>query len=270
MKLSDLKSNYKTSCVYDSVKNIPNNVIEKTYYGDFLTPLKNGKQWLYEYTLRYQPKMAKVLLNSNELLILSYVDDTGYIFVFLLQEISNRILRIERNGYGYNPDDKIFKINYRPPVLYESLPKEIQYSYYYRFNGLDIITNNFFSTQKYLLPRSTNNWESIDKYLGKLKLKKYLSWFEEKFPKIKPIHKYDFYKLKIFLDTRPTLSGKEGDVFFVNTATQDGTIYYIKDADIENMYILTNYLEAIDGYCEHILLNKDGRFDFMPYATKFE
>jgi len=72
----------------------------------------------------------------------------------------------------------------------------------------------------------------------------------------------------MFLDSRPTLRGKEGDVLFVKNHIQDGVIYHIKDADIENMRILSEPAEAIDRYCEHVLLEKPGRFDFLPYTSE--
>jgi hypothetical protein len=72
----------------------------------------------------------------------------------------------------------------------------------------------------------------------------------------------------MFMAAGPNPAGKEGDVFFVKNANgiQDGVIYHIKDADIENMRILSEPTEAIDLYCEHILLEKEGRFDFLPYT----
>ena len=62
----------------------------------------------------------------------------------------------------------------------------------------------------------------------------------------------------------------DGDHLFVKTHDQDGLVYYIRDADVANMMILTDPAEAIDLYCEHVLLRKEGRFDFRPWAVPLE
>ena len=47
-------------------------------------------------------------------------------------------------------------------------------------------------------------------------------------------------------------------------------VYYIRDADVANMMILADPAEAIDRYCEHVLLRNEERFDFRPWAIPFE
>jgi len=89
-------------------------------------------------------------------------------------------------------------------------------------------------------------------------------------PGIRPAQKdMPFVNFMLFLDSRPTVAGTEGDVFFVKNHMQDGTIYYIRDADVANMMILADSVEAIDQYCEHVLIKREGRFDFRPFAKPF-
>jgi hypothetical protein len=97
----------------------------------------------------------------------------------------------------------------------------------------------------------------------------YLPWLAERIEGVEPKRKSaSWTNFMLFLDSRPEGKGKEGDQLFVKTHIHDGVIYHVKDADIENMRILSNPAEAIDLYCEHVLLEKEGRFDFLPYTTQ--
>lgn len=258
-------------------KDIKDKIFINCNKDDLYTPLEKGKEWLYELTLKYQPKTGKLLLSGGELYFSAHYLENGLkngsVLIYLMQEVEGKLICIHRNFYGLNPSDDLYQQNKRSKERIESLPKELQYAYYYRFDGLNIPSAPNFSYHTRLLPFPIDRpWESIDGYLAGLKLKKkYLPLFEERFPGIRPKNlKLEVYtNFMMFLDTR-TVSAKSGDVFFVKTHIRDGIIYYIRDADMENMYILSNPIEAIDSYCEHVLLSKKGRFDFLPYSTPFK
>ncbi|MGH7004607.1 MAG: hypothetical protein ACREIP_11720, partial [Alphaproteobacteria bacterium] len=99
---------------------------------------------------------------------------------------------------------------------------------------------------------------------------KYLPWLEEHIPDARPrrMHgRVSYNSFMMFMAAGPNPYGRDGDVFFVKNDVQDGVIYHIKDAEIEAMRILSEPAEAIDRYCEHVLMEKEGRFDFLPYTT---
>ncbi|RUO31137.1 hypothetical protein [Aliidiomarina soli] len=261
--------------------------------GDYLTALEKGAEWLFEYTSKHQPLTGDILSKGKLFLYgrpAERWDKTNpnddYYFNCGL-EINNFILGVYRSPIGRNPDDANYRDNIekgnvnltkkwgKPTVCEErhlSLPFEISQSYYGRFDGLNIPESPAQGIYTRLLPFPIKRpWQSIDGYLSKLRLKKKLELLHEWFPDCQPKRKSDPYnKLMIFLDTRPTLSGKEGDVFFVKNHIQDGVIYYIRDGDIDNLMVLIEPVEAIDKYCHHVLMRREGRFDFMPYASRFE
>jgi hypothetical protein len=117
-------------------------------------------------------------------------------------------------------------------------------------------------------------WQSIDGYLTDLKLKKkLLPVVEEMIPGIRPARKDLAYtNFMMFLNSWGSFVGAkktDGDHLFVKTHIQDSVVYYIRDADVANMMILADPVEAIDRYCEHVLLRKEERFDFRPWAVPF-
>ncbi|MEW5681692.1 MAG: hypothetical protein AB1780_04870 [Pseudomonadota bacterium] len=276
---------------------LPERVVEilnskSPWQGDLLVALDNGVDWLFEHTKKYQPLTGE-LLTKGELFLYGRPHerldktnpDNDYV-VYCGVKINEQIVTLKRSRKGVNPDDagyrdNIEKINrnltktWGKPTVWEerhlSLPFEISQAYYTRFDGLNIPLTASQGIYTRLLPFPIHRpWQSIDQYLSKLRLKNKLELVHEWFPGCQPKRKSDPYtKLMIFLDTRPTLSGKEGDVFFVKNHIQDGVIYYIRDGDIDNLMVLNEPVEAIDKYCHHILMRNDGRFDFMPYISKF-
>ena len=235
---------------------------------DFYTPLEKGKEWLFELTLKFQPRTAKILVAGE--LFIRFSPEYGVANLCL--DLNDKIIVVGRHHANRNPSDENFSRFRLGRERYESLPLMIRESYYCRFDGLDIPDSAAVGVHSRLLPFPIGRpWQSWDGYLEEFKgyKKTYIPWLEERILNVRPDRKGAPYnKFMMFLDSRPTLRGKEGDVLFVKNHIQDGVIYHIKDADIENMRILSEPVEAIDRYCEHVLLEKPGRFDFLPYTSK--
>jgi len=239
---------------------------------DYATPLDKGKSWLYELTLKYQPKTAQLLLEGGDLLLSYERTIYGNIILTLFQECQGKILQICRRFYNDNPGDPGFDGNRKSSKTFrfESLPSKISSAYYHRFDGLNIPLRASIGVSSRILPFPISRpWQSIDGYLGGLRLsKKYLPLIEERIPGVRPKTKGAPYtNFMMFLDTRPKSSGKKGDVLFVKNHVQDGLVYHIKDAEIENMRILSEPEKAIDLYCEQVLLKNNSQFDFLPYTS---
>lgn len=236
---------------------------------DVYTPLSKGKDWLLELTSKYQPRTGFILMQGR-LAVRCKLGAEKWSCAELFISIGKKVVVVGRRHAGRNPSDINFhRFN---TERYESLPEEIREAYYCRFDGLNIPETATIGIYSRLLPFHIGRpWQSWDGYLEEFRgyKKKYLPWLEERIPNVRPDRKGAPYnKFMMFLDSRPTLRGKEGDVLFVKNHIQDGVIYHIKDADIENMRILSEPVEAIDRYCEHVLLEKPGRFDFLPYTSK--
>ena len=122
-----------------------------------------------------------------------------------------------------------------------------------------------------------NSWDSFDGYMDSYKIpkgkqKKWYKWMEQFMPK------FDLKSLggtctdfMSFLDTR--YEGNENEIeitLFVKTHLKDGIVYAIQNGDIENMKILSNPAEAIDRYCEYVLMTGKTDFDFSPYFKSLE
>ncbi|UXN59260.1 hypothetical protein [Phyllobacterium zundukense] len=257
---------------------------------DYYTPIAKGKEWLFELTCKHQPRTGALLMAGGPLFV--RVEGRSEFAPFYLNmglEVRGKVILLERNFWGNNPSDPDYQDNIedltawltkrdgRPNHAEQrqlSLPRPIREAYYTRFMGLNIPDSPTVGIYRRLLPRSINAWQSWDGYLGNFRgyKKKYIPWLEERLG-IVPTpfdRKHAYISFMMFMAAGPNPAGREGDVFFVknNETQQDGVIYHIKDADIENMRILSEPAEAIDRYCEHILLEREGRFDFMPFTSE--
>lgn len=266
----------------------------KDNYSDILTPLKKGKEWLYELTLKHQPKTAEIFLNSP-LGICEYRKK-----FILLSQIDLQLIEIQRETKGYNLSDENYKIReYLYPKMKQlikedsrffvfkntnsrphSLPMEIREAYYTRFDGFKYVMPKLLSSiHSCLYPANSSEWNSIDGYLDSIgKKKELLPWIEEYFPGKMTRHPNMLEKdspytnLMVFLDSRCSYFPENNDshfVLLVKTSIQDEIIYVIQDGDVKNMRILSNYKEAMDDYCSLMLLAKGKEFDITKYTSDF-
>lgn len=278
---------------------IKQQIFENKANYDLITPLERGKAWTFEFLSQYQPRTARQLLEGSEFkLVAKYMgpsfSGTGDAYnIALVQEVNGQVVKIHRQFWGNNPDDPDYaeNIERENAVLLKrwgfpmradqrelSLPKPLRMAYYHRIDGLRIANSPVFGIYGWLLPfASSNEWKKIDYYLAGLRLKKkFLPLAEEMIPGIKPadnVNKDMAYDFRMFLSSWGSFTRKkrsEGDHLFVKNHIQDGVVYYIRDADVANMMILAEPAEAVDRYCEHVLLQKAGRFDFRPWAVPFE
>lgn len=296
IKMSDLAS------YADYFEEDPNSIIEpiisRTYEhnsgNDVLTPFRHGKEWAYEIMEQHQPKTALQLLSGGDFKFFAHYmgihNGLPRYLPHLVQEVNGFVVEVRRMSWGNNPADpeyaeRIARVNAfltkrdgRPRKSEErhlSLPEPLRLAYYHRIDGLGIPIDVACGTFTRLLPYPIGRpWESIDGFLGSLRLKKkYLPAIEEMIPDVKPKSALGVYtNFMMFLsswDAFPANSPRKGDFLFVKNHIQDGIVYYIRDADIPGMTILENPAEAIDRYCEHVLLRKEGRFDFRPWAVPF-
>jgi hypothetical protein len=238
---------------------------------DDLTPIKNGKHWLFELTAKHQPKTGELLLSNSNLSLYCHPKGEGA-SRHLVVNIKDKAIIISRSFFGNNPSDADYFLSKLSRNRLMSLPIEIREAYYWRFDGMDIPVTAAVGVYSRLLPFPIGRpWQSIDNYLKALKLdKKWLPIFAKWNPLLPPIKQGEAWtNFMCFLDTRPTLSGLKGDVFFVNTTIINSPIYHIHDGDIKNMKILKNYKEAIDEYCYNLLLNNRHLFDFTKYDEEY-
>ena len=257
---------------------------------DLVSLLKNGKEWAFEHTLKFQPRTAHQLLSGSSFELMAKFVTDSYV-TYLVQAVNGQAVEICRSFLDDNPDDagyraRIERINARltkrwgyPRSTTErhlSLPEPIRMAYYHRIDGLNIPDFRTIGPFTRILPYPIGRpWQSIDGYLGDLRLKKkLLPVIEEMIPGVKHEDKdMPYINFMMFLNSWGSFIGKkrtDGDHLFVKNHMQDGVVYYIRDADVAGMTILADPGEAIDRYCEHVLLRKEERFDFRPWAVPFE
>ena len=275
---------------YSSVQETDSAVVEMMSAGrrpDLLTPLAKGKEWLYELTQQHQPRTGQLLMKGGELGLGCKLGEGSYL-CHLFEDVQGQAIQISRMVKGDNPSDpdyqdRIDRINanltkkrghtVKIAERQFSLPDPVRLAYYHRFDGLNIPDHPAIGIAPRILPHSVSSWYPIDHLLGDLRLKKkYLPLIDEMFPDVLPTHSDFAYSFSAFLNSWGSFIGKkrtEGDQLFVKTESRDGVVYYLRDADVPNLMVLTDPAEAIDRYCEHNLLRKDGRFDFRPWAVPF-
>ncbi|MCX8281902.1 hypothetical protein OSJ77_17050 [Phyllobacterium sp. 0TCS1.6C] len=248
---------------------------------DYFSPLELGKEWLFELTCKHQPRTGAILMNGGELFVRATGDSMpledgvrpmGFLLAMGL-EIKGKVVVIKRGRWGGNPSDPRYAETARMhgESRQLSVPPSISEAYYHRFDGMIIPKYCTIGIGGRMLPYPTISWQVWETYLERFRgyKKKYLPWLEERIPGIRhPGKLTPWINFRMFLYA-PGTAGKEGDAFFVKNHIQDGVIYHVHDGDVENMRILADPAEAIDRYCEHVLLEKEGRFDFMPYTQEW-
>ncbi|MBB3235304.1 hypothetical protein [Phyllobacterium endophyticum] len=258
---------------------------------DYYTPIAKGKEWLFELTCKHQPRTGALLMAGGPLFVrVKRRSDGGLPALHMGLEVRDKVVLISRDFWGDNPSDPDYQANIdritafltkrdgKPNHAEQrqlSLPLPIREAYYTRFDGMDIPDDEVVGIYSRFLPYPVGRpWQSWDGYLKNFRgyKKRYIPWLEDRLG-IVPTpfdRKYAYISFMMFMAAGPNPAGREGDVFFVKNADgmQDGVIYHIKDAHIENMRILSEPAEAIDRYCEHVLLEREGRFDFLPYTSE--
>jgi hypothetical protein len=244
---------------------------------DYFTPLHDGKKKLFEGLCRYQPRTGKLLMDAGPLLLRAihmenYPKD--YTAKWLLNfglEVKGQMVMVERLFHGRNLNDPEYKK--RDPISLEwSLPTALREAYYTNFSGMNLPESPVVSVFGRFLPKNINNWALWDQYLGQFRgyKKKYIPWLEERLPLVKPSKpsKYGYFDFRCFLESLPDEKTGEVDYLWVKSFHEDGTVYHIRGKDVENMRILTEPAEAVDRYCEHVLLRKPGSFDFLEFTSE--
>lgn len=276
--------------IYDEFDELPEDMRSKIYEAttgrmfDVATPLRKGKAWTFEGMRTHQPKTWEALEGGSELFAVRRRHGDTYLQALVLS-VGGEVIEVCRDFWGRNPSDPGYQEwldrvsanltrRWGRPMKKEerhlSLPRSIRLAYYHRFNGLNVPRRVPWGVERRMLPRPTSSWDSIDGYLESVGRKKqWLPLVEEMIPGIRPAQRdVPYTNFMLFLDSRPTVAGSEGDVLFVKNHIQDGIVYYIRDANVQEMMIINDPESAIDAYCAHVLLTGGERFDFMKYASK--
>ncbi|MDO5897875.1 hypothetical protein [Agrobacterium sp. Azo12] len=243
---------------------------------DYYTPLRDVKEILFEGLLRHQPHTANLLMNAKPLVLRarSYYDKpsnspSGWALDFGL-EVEGQMVMIERLYHGQNLNDPGYE-KPQPISLEWALPPSLRESYYTTFNGMKVPDGEYVSVFGRFMPRNVSNWTLWNNYLGQFRgyKKKYIPWLEERLPLVKPSKpsKYGYFDFRCFLESVPDEKSGEVDYLWVKSFHEDGTVYHIRGKDVENMRIVSEPAEAVDRYCEHVLLRKEGRFDFLEFTS---
>jgi hypothetical protein len=242
---------------------------------DGVSLMENGKAWAFEFVEKFQPRTHRLLMDGGDFNIIYRRGSVTHYMTNVIMDVRGQAIEICRQRYGFNSSDDTFPAKAYAGKRALSLPEPIRMAYYHRIDGMGIPDSRALGPFNRILPYPVGRpWQSIDGYLGDLRLKKLLPVVEEMIPGIRPERKDLAYtNFMMFLNSWGSFVGEkktDGDHLFVKNHIQDGVVYYVRDADVANMMILADPAEAIDRYCEHVLLRKEERFDFRPWAVPFE
>lgn len=277
----------KTIAVYREGDSFPDNIRKYIYnheegeilLTDVITPLEKGKEWLFELTCKHQSRTGKLLIEGGQLFVRQtsgFHNLEEYAF-HLGIEIQGKIIIMARGTWGNNLCDPNY-VNYGNIEYKDSFPFGIKEAYYTRFDGLNIYPEQTVGVSSYMLPRPAISLCVIDYHLDRFKnnKKKQLQWFDEHFPHLAPKKKGEIrYGFREILNTIPfydTYAGEKQtqlplDFLFMKHDPQDGVVYHMVDDKVDEMRIVDDPVDVIDRYCEHVLLNKPERFDFLPFTS---
>lgn len=255
---------------------------------DYVTPMKKGKNWLFEDTLQHQPRTGAMIMEGGPLTIFMETLQSGTILEKMALEVNGKMVRLYRNYADRNPSDEDYEPVDNGMVSPErALPEGLGAAYYTRFSGMSLFPEPPGDIYSYALPKNTGNWSDLNEYLGEYPgtKRKFLPWFHERFPDCVP-RKRDagFYRFEGWLDTsiastiRPLTREEQRsidrkypiDTLFVRRDIENSPVYHVVDGRLDEMRVLINPLEAVDLYCEHVLLGREERFDFIEHGRPLD
>ncbi|APG61584.1 hypothetical protein LPB140_00575 [Sphingorhabdus lutea] len=257
---------------------------------DVVTPIEKGKEWLFELTCKYQPRTGAMIMEGGPLLFREE-NYFGKLKGALVVEVNGKVVRIYRDFLGYNPSDDDYE-TYGETTGYEmSLPDGLGQAYYTRFTGMSLLPGPVASINSHALPKDKSNWNSTRYYMDDYEdiKDKQLNWFYERFPQYSLYNEHGDrldYKFSCWLDTNLgyrdlfrdltpqeeyfRVSKPPADALFVRQDINNSPIYHVVDGKLDEMRVLNNPAEAVDLYCEHVLLGREERFDFIEHGRPLD
>jgi hypothetical protein len=258
---------------------------------DFYTPFKKGKEWLFELTCLHQPRTGALLMEGSDLFLRANSFQNSIMLKMGL-EVQGKTVLIPRSFWGSNVSDwdehggiDAMTPKYEEFEWYESLPRPLADAYWNRFDGLNIPYEYVVGITHWMMPRQMGgNWQIIDSFLidrYRGTGKKMLPWLNEHFPNVydKTQLKYGnpYHRFRCILEafprdeTRPSSEVLRSgiDSLWVEIGAKEPLIYLVTNGEFDKMRILTDPVEAVDRYCEHVLLNCIERFDFHQFSMPF-
>lgn len=282
---------------FRSADEVPSALYERMFrdtldqHYDVYTPLERGKEWLFELTLEDQPRTGKLLLDGGPLIVRAtpgpdYRKDRWDLQTVLGLEVQGKFVGVNRRFWGSNPSDVEGREDPDSWVgddFYRSLPPPLARAYYNRFDGLDLPWPPSFSNKTWMLPRQMGgDWVSLDHFLTdryRGYKARYMPWFDERFPHLKPKRRSDpYYGFRCFLEALPCdMTRKKHDVLrsgidslWVEIDAKEPLVYLVTDGKLDEMRVLADPVEAVDRYCEHVLLNRLEPFDFHQFSRPLD
>lgn len=228
---------------------------------DVVTPFVRGKEWFFELVKPYMPKVWDQFMCGGELFLLSdepFDVESEYLSPVLCMKYGENILFFPRGLYC---KDEMAREGHRIGPM----PNCIKFPFYKRLRGFGYLTEH---GTRYFdgLVAGINEVITICNYLKSCRrFSQDIGFFEELFPGLTPEPDWPYTKFYAFIWSVPD-ENKNQDVLLQCEHMNSTETYYIRDHDFRGMMRLNNPQEAIDGYLEHTLIEKPGRFDFMPYA----
>lgn len=253
---------------------------------DYVTPIDMGKAWLFELTCKHQPRTGAMIMEGGPLFVRNERYGDGFLAGVMAVEVNGKMVRFFRRFQGLNPSDDNYKPYGNGVTGYEkSLPDDLGEAYYTRFDGMSLLPEANVTIHSWALPRDITNWSILQNYLDDFRgaTKKYLPWFNERFPELVPSPEDDgcYFDFRCWLDTRLAnnlsrdLTPAEQrardmnypvDALFVRQDIVNSPVFHVVDGKLDEMRVLINPAEAVDLYCEHVLLGREERFDFVEHG----
>lgn len=255
---------------------------------DLWTPLKMGKEWLFELTCQHQPRTGRLLNEGGDLFLVQHMVSRDSFLLKLGIEVQGKVILLYRGFHNSTPSDDDYWAY--SPLRSDRLPEPLRLAYYHRFLGMSVPGEPNPGVPTYLLPTPDNN--PVDSIYDKFYVrqgKKMMGWLKENRPDFfDPKNSVGYADLYILLSTRPfhtshvyTQKFKEIykdhipsepkpvhpiDTLVFSYEEPGRNIYHFEDWHIDRMRRVVDPVDVVDRYCEHILLNRTERFDFLSHT----
>lgn len=241
---------------------------------DYVTPLLNGAEWLFDCWRVHQPNAYEALFNLHPFVVIGEGERRDLADPNILHGIEDAFVATDKGYFVFSPyfaDGRFEQCKERHVAFsrFSSLPLPISEAYYARMDGMSLPGSLPAGLSEVVFPSSiTSGWMLPESYCGNKKkdkatMKAVLESVADPAVDVPPLKGF-----RCFLNARdPACQTREGDYFFVQEKSKSQRIFHLPDCDYSRLRLVENPVEMMDQYVAWVFRDGEGRFPFNNFSV---
>lgn len=237
--------------------------------------LERGWEWMFEPMRRHQPKAYAALAQQQPAILIGERFEEPTDRPGIVPWKTGCFLRLADKYLHIHP---YFRSQYQDPqskiigrARFQSLPPAIAEAYYERVEGVEVKhwLPGFPMSNRILPAAIYTAWIPADDLCKRSRkarevMRAALSAVADPAVVVEGPLERSFWRI---LDTREQdNSGPEADLLLVQVGSQRRQIFHMPNFAFDKLRLVTDPVTLMDDYVSWVLLDGEGRFDFMPYS----